>query len=171
MRKKGIIILIVIIVIFAVIAFFTRDHRIEKALESIGQTIVRDVLLGLDRITLMAQLKGDTTNYKMRMNSNVEQVLANREKQTIAKNLQKAQQQVENYVTAEADKQRKKVEALIDKNKKTILSELDKTNQQVQKKVDEFEKKKKEVEDRIEQKKKKLSEQAKNKLKSLLKKP
>jgi len=143
----------------------------EKKAEDKITKIVRDVLLGLNRVTLMAQLKGDKTNYKMRMNSNVDQVLANSVKQTIAKNLQKAQQQVEDYVTAEANKQRVKVEALIDKNKKNILSELDKTKQLVQQKFNEVEKKKKEVEDKIEKEKKKLENQAKKKLKSLFKKP
>jgi len=133
--------------------------------------IVKDVLTSLNRVTLTAQLKGDTTNYKMGLNSNIDRVLANKVKQTISQNLRQAQLQVENYVRAEADKNRKKVEALIEKNKKSMLAELDKAKQTVEKKVEEFEKKKKDVEKRIEDEKKKLENQAKNKLKNLFKKP
>ncbi|MBC8183483.1 TIGR03545 family protein [candidate division KSB1 bacterium] len=142
----------------------------QKAEDKITK-IVRDVLTSLNRITLKAQLKGDTTDYKMRLNSNVDQVLANKVKQTISQNLRKAQMQVENYVRAEAAKNRKKVEALIEKNKKTMLAELDKAKQTVEKKAEEFEKKKKEVEKRIEDEKKKLENQAKKKIKDLFKKP
>jgi uncharacterized protein (TIGR03545 family) len=133
--------------------------------------IVKDVLTDLNRVTLTTQLKGDTTNYKMRLNSNVDQVLANRVKQTISQNLKQAQLQVENYVNAAVDKSRVKVETLVEKNKKTMLAELDAVKQTVEKKVEELEKKKKDVEKRIEDEKKKLENQAKNKLKSLFKKP
>ena len=133
--------------------------------------IVQEVLSGLNQLTLMTQLKGDASNYKMRMNSNVDKVLAGQVKRTLEKNLREAQQQVENYVRAEADKHRKQVEELIEKNKKTIYAELDKAEKKVQEQVDKVEKKKKEVEERIEQEKKKLGDKAKNKLKDLFKKP
>jgi len=133
--------------------------------------IVQEVLSGLNQLTLMTQLKGDASNYKMRMNSNVDKVLAGQVKRTLEKNLREAQRQVENYVRAEADKHRKQVEKLIDKNKKTIYAELDKAEKKVQEQVDKVEKKKKEVEERIEQEKKKLGDKAKNKLKDLFKKP
>lgn len=133
--------------------------------------IVQDVLSGLNQLTLMSQLKGEASNYKMRMNSNVDKVLAGQVKRTLEKNLREAQQQVENYVRAEADKHRKQVEALIEKNKKTFYAELDKAEKKVQEQVDKVEKKKKEVEERIEQEKKKLEDKAKNKLKDLFGKP
>ena len=133
--------------------------------------IVREVLAGLNQVTLTAQMKGDTSDYKLRMNSNVDQILAKEVRKTLEKNLRQAQQQVEDYVRAEAGKRRKEVEDLIEKNRKKIYAELEKVNQQVQARVDEIEKRKKEVEQRIEEEKKKLEEKAKDKLKDLFKKP
>ena len=133
--------------------------------------IVRDVLQGLTQLKLTTKLKGEKDNYKLSMNSNVDNVLANQVKQTIAKNLRQAQQQIEDFVNTEADKRRKQVESLINKNKQTIYAELDKAKATIQKKYDELEKKKKEVEKKIEDEKKKLEQQAKDKLKGLFKKP
>lgn len=133
--------------------------------------IVREVLMGLNRITLTAEMKGKQGDYKMRMNSNVDQVLANQVKQTIAKNLREAQQQVEDYVRAEADKRRVQVENLINEKRATVYAELDKAKQQVDEKKQEFDNKKKELDERIEQEKKKIEEQAKNKLRDMFKKP
>lgn len=133
--------------------------------------IVRDVLNGLNQITLTAQMKGDTTDYTLRMNSNVDKVLAQQIQNTLKKNLREAQQQVENYIRAEAEKRRKEVESLIEENRKKIYAEVEKINNQVQSRVEEVEKKKKEVEQRIEDEKKKLEEKAKDKLKDLLGKP
>ncbi len=142
----------------------------EKAKDKIAQ-IVRDVLNGLDRVTLTAKLTGEKNDYQMGMNSNVDRVLADQVKKTIAKNLREAQQQVENYVRAEAAKRREQVESLIEKKRETMYAELDKAKQKVQEKYDEFEEKKKELEKRIEDEKDKLSDQAKKKLKDLFKKP
>ena len=142
----------------------------EKKKDRISQ-IVQEVITGVNNISLMAQLSGEKSDYKMRMNSNLDQLLANQIKQTVAKNLQQAEQQVENYVRAEIDKQREKVDALINKNKASIYTEVDNVKNIIEKKTDEFENKKKEVEARIEQEKKKLENQAKNKLRDMFKKP
>ena len=133
--------------------------RIEK--------IVRDVLSGLNQLNLQAELKNVGSDYKLNLNSNVDNVLANQVRMTIAQNLREAQQQVESFVTAEVDKRRKEVESIIDKNRKTIFASVDRAKQRVQVQVDEIEKRKKELEER----KKKLEEEAKDKIKGLIKFP
>ncbi len=133
--------------------------------------IIQEVIAGVNNVTLMAQLSGEKSDYKMRMNSNLDQLLSDQIKQTIAKNLQQAQQLIENYVQAEIAKQREKVEALIDKNQKAIYAKINDAKMVIEKKTDEFENKKKELEARIEQEKKKLEDQAKNKLRDMFKKP
>jgi len=126
----------------------------KKASDRISQ-IVRDVLAGLNQLTLKAELVGDSSDYKLRMNSNVDNLLANQIKKTLEKNLREAQQQVEDYVKAEVDKRRKEVESLIEKNKQILLAEMDKAKQKVQEQYDELEKRKQEVQKRIEEEKKK----------------
>ena len=137
-----------------------------EAAGRIGQ-IVRDVLGGLNQLNLKAELKNVGSDYKLNLNSNVDNVLANQVKLTIAQNLRDAQQQVENYVRAEVDKRRLQVEGIVEKNRQTVYSGVDRVKQRVQSQFDEIEKRKKELEER----KKKLEEDAKNKLKSLFKKP
>jgi hypothetical protein len=125
------------------------------------------VLGGLNQLNLKAELKNVGSDYKLNLNSNVDNVLANQVKLTIAQNLRDAQQQVENYVRAEVDKRRLQVEGIVEKNRKTIYSGVDRAKQRVQAQFDEIEKRKKELEAR----KKKLEEDAKNKLKGIFKKP
>ncbi len=132
--------------------------------------IVRDVLAGLTQLTLNAQLLGDASDYKLHMNSNVDQVLAKQVKKALQENLQEAQQWVENYVRSEVDKRRKEVEAIIDKNRQKLFTEMDKSKHKVQEKVDELEKCKKEVHERIEKEKNKVKDKAKDTLKDLFKK-
>ncbi|MCI0495942.1 TIGR03545 family protein [candidate division KSB1 bacterium] len=129
--------------------------------------IVRDVLGGLNQLNLKAELKNVGSDYKLNLNSNVDNVLANQVKLTIAQNLRDAQQQVENFVRAEVDKRRLQVEAIVEKNRQTIYSGVDRAKQRVQAQFDEIEKRKKELEAR----KKKLEEDAKNKLKGIFKTP
>lgn len=136
--------------------------------------IVRDVLAGLTQLTLNAHFSGNTSDYKMHMSSNVDKVLANQVKKTLQKNLQEAQQRVENYVREEIGKRQKEVEAIVEKNRQKLFAEMDKAKQEVQEKVNELEKHKKEIEKRIEQEtnkaKDKVMDKAKDTLKGLLKK-
>ncbi|UCE04493.1 MAG: TIGR03545 family protein [bacterium] len=130
--------------------------------------IVREVLAGLTQLNLKAQLKGGVaSDFKLSMNSNVDNVLASQVKRTLEKNLREAQQQVENYVRTEAAKKQKEVEAIIEENRQKVYAEIDKVKQRVQEQVDEIEKRKKELEKR----KKKLEEEAKKKLLNIFKKP
>lgn len=123
--------------------------------------IVRDVLGGLTQLNLKAQLKGGgASDFRLNLNSNVDNVLANQVKQTIAQNLRDAQQQVENYVRTEVDKKREAVEAIVEENKQKLYVEIDKAKQKVQAISDEIDQRKKQLED----KKKELEDQAKDKV-------
>ncbi len=117
------------------------DNRISR--------IVRDVLAGLTRVTLSAQLKGDTSGYTLRMNSNVDRMLARQIRTTLENTVRQAQQQVEAYVRSEADSRRKEIQTLIGANRLTTFAEVDTIRQQLQIRMDEIEKRKKEIERRI----------------------
>ncbi|NOZ60973.1 MAG: TIGR03545 family protein [Calditrichaeota bacterium] len=142
----------------------------QPAKDKVSQ-IVRDVLNGISKITLNAKLVGESENYQLQMNSNVDRVLANQVKATLAKNLREAQSQVENYVRQQAEIRRKKVESIIQKNRDSIYAEIDNAKNLLDKKLAEIEAKKKQAEQRLEEEKKKLENKAKNKLKSFFKKP
>jgi len=129
--------------------------------------IVRDVLAGLNQLNLNAKLKGKDADYKLNLNSNVDNVLANQVKQTLQKNLREAQQQVENHVRAEVDKKRQEVEAIIEENRQKIYAEVDKAKQKVDELTAEVEKRKKQ----LEEKKKELEDKAKKKLMDIFKPP
>ncbi len=130
--------------------------------------IVRQVLAGLTQVNLKTQLKGGgESDFKLNLNSNVDNVLANQVKLTIAQNLREAQQQVEGYVRSEVDKKRKEVEAIVDENRQKVYAEMDKAKQKVNEITEEIEKRKKELEER----KKKLEKDVKKKVFDLIKKP
>ena len=130
--------------------------------------IVRDVLSGLTNLNLKAELKGGgASDFKLNLNSNVDNLLANQLKLTLAQNLREAQQQVENYVRSEVDKKRKEVEAIVDENRQKVYAEIDKVNQKMNEITAEIDKRKQELEDR----KKKLEADTKKKVFDFLKKP
>jgi len=130
--------------------------------------VVYDVLTGLQRLNLKTKFSGQGADYKLTLNSNVDNVLANQVKLTLAKNLREAQQQVDNYVRTEVDKKRKDVEKIIEENRTKIYDQIDKAKQKVAVLTEEIEKRKKQ----LEQKKKELEDKAKNKLlNNIFKKP
>ncbi|MBN2416354.1 TIGR03545 family protein [bacterium] len=111
--------------------------------------IVRDVLTGLSRVTISARLQGDSAGYGLRMNSNVDRVLAGRIRAVLDDKVSRARQQVETYVRAEADERRQGIVALIEQNRLTTLAEVDALRKQVGDRVDALEKLKKEIEQRL----------------------
>ncbi len=130
--------------------------------------IVREVLGSLTNVNLKAQLIGGSgADFKLNLNSNVDNVLANQIKLTVAENLREAQQQVESYVRTEVDKKRKQVEAIVDENRQKVYAELDRAKQKVNEITDEIDRRKKELEER----KKKLEADAKKKAIDFLRKP
>ncbi len=133
--------------------------------------IIRDVLNGINQINLNAELIGETQDYQLKMNSNVDKVLANQIKLTLAKNLREAQLQVENYVRQQADLRRQKVEEVVRKNREALLAKMDMAKKMIEEKQKEFDEKKKQLEQKLEEEKKKLENKAKNKLKQMFKKP
>lgn len=146
------------------------------------QKIVEDVLSALKQLELNVSLAGKKNDYAMRMNSNIDQVLAKSIKNVLAKNIQEARQKVEKYVQDEIAKRRQKVEAEVDKYKQQLVAKMDDAKKKVQEQYDRVEQKKKDVEARIkeeedkarkkaEEEKKKLEEEAKKKLNNLLKRP
>ncbi|MDZ7341573.1 MAG: TIGR03545 family protein [candidate division KSB1 bacterium] len=141
-------------------------HFEQEARDKVSQ-VVREVLSGLTQINLTAQLRNEDNDYKFRLNSNIDNVLANQVKLTLEKNLREAQQQVETFVRTEVDKRRQQVEMVVEKNRKTVYAGIDRVKQRVQAQLDEIEKRKKE----LEQRKKELEQQAKDKIKSIFKKP
>jgi uncharacterized protein (TIGR03545 family) len=130
--------------------------------------IVRDVLAGLTNLNLKAELKGGgTSDFKLNLNSNVDNLLANQLKLTLAQNLREAQRQVESYVRSEVDKKRKEVEAIVAENRQKVYAEIDQVKQKVNEITDEIDKRKKELDER----KKKLEADAKKKVFDFIKKP
>ncbi len=130
--------------------------------------IIREVLGGVTNVNLKAQLIGGAgADFKLNLNSNVDNVLANQIKLTIAQNLREAQQQVESYVRTEVDKRRKQVEAIVAENRQKVYVELDRAKQKVNEITNELEQRKKELEAR----KKKLESDAKKKVIDFIKKP
>lgn len=140
----------------------------EQAASDRISKIVRDVLSGLTNLNLKAQLKGGgATDFKLNLNSNVDNLLANQVKLTIAQNLREAQQQVESYVRNEVDKKRKEVEAIVEENRQKVYVEIDKAKLKVTEITGEIDQRKKELEER----KKKLEADAKKKVFDFIKKP
>jgi len=130
--------------------------------------IIREVLEGVTNVNLKAQLIGGAgADFKLNLNSNVDNVLANQIKLTIAQNLREAQHQVESYVRTEVDKRRKQVEAIVAENRQKVYIELDRAKQKVNEITNELEQRKKELEAR----KKKLESDAKKKVIDFIKKP
>lgn len=143
--------------------------------------VIQDVLSALKQLEVNLKLTGQKKNYQMQMRSNVDVVLANRLKSILADNLQKARQQVEQYVNAEVEKRRAQALTQVEKYKTQMNQKLEEAQQLVQSKLDEIEKRKQEIQAKIEAEKdkakkraeaekEKLKEKAQDKLDGLLKK-
>ncbi len=135
------------------------------------EAVIRDVLKGLKELKLNASVQGEKSDYQLRMNSNVDRLLANQVKNTIQKNLRDAQMQVENYVREQSNKYRTKAETVIAQNREKLLNQMETLKQRAQEQTDKIEQKRKEVEERIEKEKTKVGDEAKKKLKDILKTP
>lgn len=143
--------------------------------------IVKDVLSALRSIDLKVNLKGQKKHYQLQVNSNIDEVLAGRIKNILKDNVQKARQQVSNYIHQEIAKRKQKIEKQLDQYKQSLLAKLDQAQQKAQEQFDRVEKKKQEIQAKIdaeknkakkkaEEQKKKVQDKAKKKLNNLLKK-
>lgn len=136
--------------------------------ESKGQIaqIVRQVLTALNRLEIDASLRGGGDR-EMRLNSNIDDVLAQKLRSLLDEKIQQAKQQIEQYVRAQVDKQRLAAEKRVTDIREKLMVESDKLKESVQSRFDEIEARKNEVKARIEAEKNK----AKGKLDNLLKRP
>ncbi|MBN1153393.1 TIGR03545 family protein [candidate division KSB1 bacterium] len=142
----------------------------ETATDQVSR-LVQDVLSGLSTLVIDANLIGESSDYKLNMKSNVDNVLGNQIKGILDKNLQEARQQVETYIRNQVDEKRNQVEQLINSSKKTFYAEFENAREKVLEKYNEIEQKKKEIEQRIEEEKAKAKEKGVDAIKDLIKRP
>ncbi len=142
----------------------------ENEAEGRLERIFRDVLSGINNVTLNAALTGEASDYRMRMNSNVDRLLSDQLSKTLDKTLREAQMEVENYVRNAADKYRKEAESVFDKYKVSLQEQMATVHDKVMIQSTEIENKKKELEARIEKEKNKLKNKGKKTIQDFIKK-
>lgn len=134
----------------------------------------RSITESLSLITLDALAAQTGKDFKFRLNSNLDELIASRFKEILSQEIQKAQQQIEARVRQEVEKRQKELETLMAQKEQELRAQIQKVEDEIKKQEEMIKQKQKEIENRIASEKSKLQEnlqeQGKKKLKDLLKK-
>lgn len=134
----------------------------------------RSITASLSLITLDALAAQTGKDFKFRLNSNLDELIASRLKQILSQEIQKAQQQIEARVRQEVEKRQKELETLIAQKEQELRARIQKVEDEIKKQEEMIKQQQKEIENRMAAEKSKLQEnlqeQGKKKLKDLLKK-
>ncbi|KAA3620123.1 MAG: TIGR03545 family protein [Calditrichaeota bacterium] len=149
------------------------DNRISKT--------IREVLDGVRVVEISAQLKTENDDRVLKLSSNIDNVLSQRLKNILDKNVTKARQDVENRVQQEVAANREKADAALAGFKSKVDEEMAVLENRIKAETDKLAAKKKELEVKLaeetgkvqsaaEKEKKKLENEAKKKLDGLFNK-
>lgn len=134
----------------------------------------RSITESLSLITLDALAAQTGKDFKFRLNSNLDELIASRFKEILSQEIQKAQQQIEARVRQEVEKRQKELETLMAQKEQELRAQIQKVEDEIKRQEEMIKQKQKEIENRIASEKSKLQEnlqeQGKKKLKDLLKK-
>jgi uncharacterized protein (TIGR03545 family) len=142
------------------------DARLVKLSRSITESLI---LVTMEAKAVQAQ--GD---FKLRINSNLDELIASRFKGILSEEIQKAKQQIEERVRQEVEKYRQELETLVAQKEQELRGQIQKVEDEVKKQKEQIKQKQKEIENQIAAGKnklqQKLQEEGKDKLKGLFKK-
>jgi len=134
----------------------------------------RSITESLALITMDAKAVQLQEDFKLRIDSNLDELIASRFKGVLSAEIQKAKQQIEDRVRQEVEKYRQELETLVAQKEQELRGQIQKVENEVKKQEELIKQKQKEIENQLAAEKnklqQKLEEEGKNKLKDLFKK-
>lgn len=128
--------------------------------------VTRSVFASIEQLQISAGISGRIDNPKLKISSNVDDVLARRIQAMIGESASEAKAEIQTRLTAMTEPKKQELTAFVNRNQKQITGEIDLIKNKVDEKLAVIDEKRKEIEKKIEQEKKKGIE----KLKGIFKK-
>jgi len=136
--------------------------------------ITHDILQNIGQIDVNLQFAGKPENLNLKLNSNLDNIFANRFKSLVSGEIVKGRAEIERRIRAKLEPKRKQALQFYTQKRNEIETKVSELENKINEKVQFVENKKKELEKKFEEEKKKqtddLRKKAEDKLKSLLKK-
>ncbi len=150
--------------------FSDAPAKMDKRLVDLSRSIVSS----LKNISFDATIRRTPDIFNFRINSNIDNLIAEKMKSILSDEIQKARNQIENRVKQEVEKYRTKLDSLVDNRENELKGRIERLVNQVEKQRKLVADKRAEIENRINARKKELEkkaeEEAKKKLKDIFKK-
>jgi uncharacterized protein (TIGR03545 family) len=145
--------------------FSDKPNDLDQRLLNLSHSIVQS----LDNINFKATVKQQQGDLIFRIQSNIDNLIAEKAKQIISDEIENARNEIESRVRQQVDEKRKEIENFIDTRQQDLQKRIQFAEEQIKLQQELLNKKKKEIEDRIESEKNKLKEEIKDKTKDLIK--
>jgi uncharacterized protein (TIGR03545 family) len=129
---------------------------------------VRGIFRAFEQLRLQAEVQGPANALKLRLSSNLDEILASRLRDLLKEQLDRAQQEIRQRIEQEAAKRRQQVESLLAEKQKLVMAELNQYQATVEEQLAVVENKKEEIEQRIKEEQERATGEAKKKLKKAL---
>jgi uncharacterized protein (TIGR03545 family) len=134
----------------------------------------RSITESLTLVTVDARATQVMNDFKFRIDSNLDELIASRFKGILSEEIEKAKQLIEGRVRQEVEKYQKELESLVAQKEQELRNQIQKVENEVKKQEEMIKQKQKEIENQIAAGKnkvqQKLQEEGKNKIKDLFKK-
>ena len=133
----------------------------------------RSLAMSITELNVSALAKQIDGKFSFSLNSNLDNLVANKVKEILSGKVEKARNELEQRVRQEVEKYQAELNNFVEQKNTALTDKIQSIESEIQKQQKTIEAKRKEIEDRIEAEKKKaqkkLEEEAKNKLKNLFK--
>ena len=147
-----------------------RPANMDDRLVALSRSITESLTL----VTVDARASQLMNDFKFRINSNLDELIASRFKGILSEEIEKAKQLIETRVRQEVEKYQKELETLVAQKEQELRNQIEKVENEVKKQEEMIKQKQKEIESQITAEKnkaqQKLLDESKNKLKDLFKK-
>ena len=136
---------------------FSNQPPPKNKLEEIINSVVRSV----NYVTFTAKIKGKNDNLKFSLDSNLDDLFAEKIKSIVGEEVNKAKQKIKSKIDSEVNKRREQLTTLVKEKEAFLNSEIEKYKKQVDEKVKLADEKKKELEKEFEKQKSKIGDKLK----------
>ncbi|MBN2365990.1 MAG: TIGR03545 family protein [Calditrichaeota bacterium] len=147
--------------------FSDAPEKMDERLAKLSRSIVQS----LNAISFDATIKRTPDVFNFRVNSNIDNLIADRMKSILSDEIQKARNQIESRVKEEVDEYRQKLDSLVNNRESELRDRIEKVEREIEQRKKLIADKRSEIENRInarkQELKKKAEEEAKKKLKDI----
>ena len=133
---------------------YTTQPKMNKDLTRIARSITE----AIDKITFDASMRQDERRFKFKVDSNLDNLIAQQMKKVISDEIARAKAKLRQKVEKELQKYQQELDKLIAEKEKELQKEIAKLDKKVKEQFQVIEDKKKEIEDKIAKEKKKIED-------------